>query len=573
MNTSVKLLLKFAFCIMPVSHLVAQAIDDPLLPIVESELKREWNEFSKLSQPPYFMSYTVNDIHSASIHSSFGSLTGSYANQGRLLVIDTKVGDYTFDSSHPLRSHDDIDFSENPGDMRYGTSLPIDNNRDAIQYQIWQHSERAYKAALETYKALKNAPSSVIKKSVADFSKESPSVYVEGPLPDFSSLYDKKSWEERMKGFTAPFLSNKSIVTSDASLEIGAERRYFISTEGSRVVQNRTYAYLSIAAAVRAVDGDIVPLHLSYFAFSPKDLPSDDAIIKDVKALINKLEILRTAPVAEPYTGPAILHARAAGVFFHEIFGHRVEGHRLKSDHDGQTFKEKINQMVLPKSLSVISNPSLMDYKGQALNGYYQFDDQGVKGQKVTIVENGVLKSFLMSRSPLENFPNSNGHGRAQAGTLPVTRQSNLVIENKKEVPMSELRKMLISECKKEKRPYGYLFMDVMGGFTTTDRTMPNAFNIFPTEVYRIYVDGRPDELVRGVDLIGTPLAMFAGIAAADNKSEVFTGYCGAESGSVPVTAISPSLYVRRIETQRKATMEVMPTILDRPQAHPEPIK
>jgi TldD protein len=130
---------------------------------------------------------------------------------------------------------------------------------------------------------------------------------------------------------------------------------------------------------------------------------------------------------------------------------------------------------------------------------------------------------------------------------------------------MKDLRKMLINECQKQKKPYGYFFMDVIGGFTTTDRYMPNAFNIFPTEVYRVYVDGRPDELVRGVELIGTPLAMFAEIKAADDKSEVFTGFCGAESGSVPVTAISPSLYVKRIETQKKATKQVDKAILDKP--------
>ncbi len=567
MNFSLNLFFKLALIILPSSFAAAQLPEDPLLNIVEDEFKREWTELQELSQPPYFMSYVINDIHTASVSSSFGSLTGSYQNHGRLSLVDVKVGDYAFDSSHPLKSYDDIDFSESPHNQGYGRSLVIDNNKEAIQYQLWQSTEQAYKVALETFKALKNSRVNPDKKTVHDFSRETSSVYVEEPLPDFAGFYNKKSWEDRMKKFTAPFLSNKNIVTSDATLESGTERKYFISSEGSKIAQNRTYAYLSISASVRAVDGDVVPLHLSYFAFNPGELPSDEAILKDVNTLISKLEMLRSAPVAEPYTGPAILHARAAGVFFHEIFGHRVEGHRLKSEHDGQTFKEKINQVVLPKTLSVISNPTLSNYNGQALNGHYRFDDEGVKGQKVTIVEDGVLKSFLMSRSPIENFPNSNGHGRAQAGASPVTRQSNLVIENKKEVPMSDLRKMLISECKKQKRTYGYLFMDVIGGFTTTDRTMPNAFNIFPTEVYRIYVDGRPDELVRGVDLIGTPLAMFAGIVAADKKSEVFTGYCGAESGSVPVTAISPSLFVRRIETQRKSTMEVESTILDRPQS------
>ncbi|MFM8913255.1 MAG: TldD/PmbA family protein, partial [Flammeovirgaceae bacterium] len=370
---------------------------------------------------------------------------------------------------------------------------------------------------------------------------------------------------QKVKRLSAAFLSVPEIVDGDVSIHVDLDRKYFISTEGTRIAQNRTSAYLTVGASIRAEDGDIVPLHMSYYATTPAELPAEEVVRKDIDALKLKLAKMRTAPVAEPYTGPAILYARAAGVFFHEIFGHRVEGQRLKSKYDGQTFKDKVNQLVLPKTLNVVFDPTLRNFNLQPLNGYYQFDDEGVKARKVTVVENGVLKTFLMSRTPIENFANSNGHGRAEAGASVVTRQSNLIIENKKVVEMANLRKMLIAECKKQDKQYGYLFMDVMGGFTNTGRVMPNAFNIFPTEVYRIYADGRPDELVRGVDLIGTPLAMFAEIQAADDKAEVFTGFCGAESGSVPVTAIAPSLFVKRIETQKKMVTQVEKPLLEKP--------
>jgi TldD protein len=322
---------------------------------------------------------------------------------------------------------------------------------------------------------------------------------------------------------------------------------------------------LFIRGSIRATDDDVLPLSKSYFGFSPSEIPADEIIFKDVEAMIDMLNQLRTAPIAEPYTGPAILDAHAAGVFFHEIFGHRVEGHRLKDEYDGQTFKDKIDEKVLPNSLSVVFDPTMEFFKGQALNGYYQYDDQGIKSKPVRVVENGSLKTFLMSRTPIENFSNSNGHGRAQGGMDVVARQSNLIIENKKVVSIESLRKMLISECKKQNKKYGYLFKDVEGGFTNTGRFMPNAFNIFPTVVYRIYADGRADELVRGVDLIGTPLAMFAEIKAADDQYKIFTGFCGAESGSVPVTAISPSLFVKRIETQKKAVEQVDKPLISRP--------
>jgi TldD protein len=559
-------LLRAVFIIPLLTFLVpasGQSLKDELLTIVEAEMKRELAELNKLNQPPYYLAYRIHENHSGYVTSSFGSLVGANTDLSRILATDIKVGDYTFDSSHPVSSFDDLDVY----DMHGGggaIELSLENSSQAIKFTIWQQTQNAYRQALNAYKTLKNLPRQD-KKPINDFSREKPSVFVEPPLKDFKVVFNEKEWRERIKKFSAPFTAHSEIIDATASLEVSQERKYFVSSEGTSVVQNKTYAYLSIRASVRAEDGDIVPLHQTYFAIDPSFLPSDETVLADVGKMITKLEQLRKAPVAEPYTGPAILYSRAAGVFFHEIFGHRVEGHRLKDKNDGQTFKSKLDEQVLPKSLSVTFDPTLPDFNGQALNGHYQYDDEGIPGQKVKVVENGVLKRFLMSRTPIENFESSNGHGRAQAGEQPVSRQSNLIIENTKTVSMAQMRKMLISECKKQRKPYGYLFMDVLGGFTTTNRYMPNAFNIFPTEVYRIYTDGRPDELVRGVDLIGTPLAMFAAIEAADDAHEVFTGFCGAESGSVPVTAVSPSLFVKRIETQKKPMAQLEKNILPRP--------
>lgn len=526
-------------------------------------MKREMSGLSKLSQPPYYLSYRIHDIHSAYVNSSFGSLVGADSDHSRILVTDVKVGDYSFDSSHPVENYEDFDMYDSYG-RGVATELPLDNVPHAIKFTLWQQTQNSYRQALNMYKALRNQPGQE-KKSVGDFSREKTSVFVAPPMEDFKSFFDASDWRERIKSLSAPFANHPDIIDGTASLEVSTERKYFISSEGTTVVQNRTYAYVSIRGSIRAEDGDIVPLHQTYFALRPSELPSEQTILQDVEKMITKLDLLRKAPVAEPYTGPAILYSRAAGVFFHEIFGHRVEGHRLKDKNDGQTFKSKLQEQVLPKSLSITFDPTLTQFNGQALNGHYQYDDEGIAAQKVKVVDNGILKTFLMSRTPIDNLSASNGHARAQAGAQAVSRQSNLIIENAKTVSMNQMRKMLISECKKQRKPYGYLFMDVVGGFTTTNRYMPNAFNIFPTEVYRIYADGRPDELVRGVDLIGTPLAMFAAIQAADDSHEVFTGFCGAESGSVPVTAVSPSLFVKRIETQKKPMAQLEKNVLERP--------
>ncbi len=551
-------------CIFSTGLCIAQSQADTLLTIIEEELTREVEAFKKADTPPYYIGYRVNEYQGANISASFGSITSKDHSRSRAMAVDVRVGDYSFDNTHPV---DDLESIGNPG-FGFGggqpNSFPLDNHPLAIKTALWEETQTAYRSSLAVYKSKKNAKKKD-SHGIPDFSKEKPIVHVDASLPALQTFYNPQQWTDRIKQISALFLANPNVVQGDVSLEIGLERRYLVTSEGTRIVQNRTYAYLFIRGTIRATDGDVLPLSKSYFGFSPTEIPSDEIISKDVAAMMDMLNQLRTAPIAEPYTGPAILDAHAAGVFFHEIFGHRVEGHRLKDEYDGQTFKDKIDERVLPASLSVVFDPTMDFFKGQALNGYYQYDDQGIKSKPVRVVENGSLKTFLMSRTPIENFNSSNGHGRAQGGMDVVARQSNLIIENKKVVPIEGLRKMLIAECKKQNKKYGYLFKDVEGGFTNTGRFMPNAFNIFPTVVYRVYADGRPDELVRGVDLIGTPLAMFAEIKAADDQYKIFTGFCGAESGSIPVTAISPSLFVKRIETQKKAVEHVDKPLTPRP--------
>ena len=284
--------------------------------------------------------------------------------------------------------------------------------------------------------------------------------------------------------------------------------------------------------------------------------------------MIELLGRLRKAPLVDPFSGPAILSGRAAGVFFHEIFGHRVEGNRQRNVDDAQTFSGKIGQPVLPPFLSVVFDPTLKKVGNIELMGHYVYDDQGVKGQRTTVVDKGVLKTFLLDRAPLKAgaaAARSNGHGRAEPGYAPVSRQSNLVVESSKSVSDDQLMNMLRDEAKRQGKPFGLFFDNIEGGFTNTQRGSANAFNVLPNVVYRIYTDGRAPELVRGVDLIGTPLSAFAKIAATGDKTDVFNGVCGAESGGVPVSASSPALLVSEVEVQKKAQSQETAPILPAP--------
>jgi len=249
-------------------------------------------------------------------------------------------------------------------------------------------------------------------------------------------------------------------------------------------------------------------------------------------------------------------------VFFHEIFGHRIEGHRQKDETEGQTFTKKVGTSVLPEFLSVVFDPTMKKFQDTDLNGSYAYDDEGVAARRLVTVENGILKTFLMSRSPIQGFEHSNGHGRRQPGLEVVSRQSNLLVESGRAVPETRLHEMLIEEIKRQSKPYGLYFAEVTGGFTTTARAGMQAFKVLPIVVYRVYPDGRPDELVRGADIVGTPLASFAKILATSDRPEVFNGYCGAESGSVPVSAVAPAILVSEIEIEKKEKSQDKPPLV-----------
>jgi predicted Zn-dependent protease len=554
----------FLFC----SPLLAQTGEDPVLHILSTELQRENSELSKQSVAPYFVSYNLGDDQNVTIMTSFGALIRSDSNRTRTLLIDLRVGDYKLDNTHQIRTNQGF-FGGSGFAGANSRQAPIENNPEALRIALWRETDLAYKAAKERLEEVKTNRTIKVEEedSSADFSKPNgPAAMLdEAPVEMTSYFKNRGAWEERLRKYSAIFRSTAHIYEAKASLVASIVRKYFVSTEGSQMASNQIYVRLMIQATTKADDGMELPLYKSYFAIKPEDLPSDDVVLADAREMLSKLEKMRSAPLVDPYTGPAILSGGASGVFFHEIFGHRIEGHRQKNTNEGQTFKKKIGEVILPKFLSVYFDPLQKTYAGSQLMGCYTFDDEGVKARRVDVVENGVFERFLMGRSPIEGFSESNGHGRASPGKRPVARQSNLIVTANQTVSDDSLRKLLILECKKQNKPYGLNFVQVEGGFTLTGRTIPNSFNVLPILVYRVYADGKPDELVRGVDLIGTPLATFERILAAGDKPETFNGICGAESGWVPVSASSPALLVREIEVQKKEKSQERLPILPAP--------
>lgn len=531
---------------------------DTVMQSLKEELTRSMGSLRSQPQPPYYLAYQLTDNHAYRIVAEYGVLVQSNESRTRDLDVDLRVGDQKLDNTHPMRER----FMAGEMSRLLKKPIPIDAEPIALRTAIWAETDRRYKEAVERLASVKaNENVKVQREDMSgDFSSAPPARYYE---QEKAFSFDPKPWEKRLRELTSVFTTGE-VEEGQAELSAEVETRRFVDGEGSEIRMSQTLYRILIQTKVKAADGMDLPVYRTFAAFTPEGLPNDAELKAIFAEMIADVRKLRVAPVADAYTGPAILSGRSSAVFFHEIFGHRVEAQRQKLEEDAQTFKKKVNEPVLPADFSVFSDPTLNRMGKLELVGYYPYDDEGVKAQRVTVVEKGILKNFLMSRSPIQDFPRSNGHGRRQQGFPVTARQSNLIVQSSKTVSRAALKKLLIAQIKEAKKPYGLLFDDIEGGFTFTQRGLPNAFNVMPTMVYRVYPDGR-EELVRGVDLIGTPLIAFSKIVAADDEVGVFNGICGAESGWVPVSAVSPGILVSQIEVQRKEKSQELPPLLPAP--------
>ncbi|MDQ7825426.1 MAG: TldD/PmbA family protein [Candidatus Eremiobacteraeota bacterium] len=525
---------------------------------MEGELKRNFQALGRQETPPYYMSYTIDSIKRQSAYASFGALAKKLETSRAYLTIDVRVGSPKVDNTHEIRGGRRMIGLHEPN------KAPLDENPQGLKELLWQETDDAYREAVENLAKVKTDKALKVKEEdeSSDFTLQSPSVSVAEPA---GVKVDLDAWAQKVRAYSEPFRKLPYVLKGDASFSSEVRTKYFVNTEGSRVETTVNYMRLFISATAKADDGMELPLMLSYFGFRESDFPGEKQIEAHITAMVKTLGLLRMAPLVEAYEGPAILSGKSSGVFFHEILGHRLEGHRQKSESESQTFKKKVHEKILPEFISVIFDPTVKELGALKLSGFYEYDDQGTKAEKVVAVKDGVLRDFLMTRSPIEGFPRSNGHARCQPGQVPVSRQSNLIVTSRKHYPEKELKEMLISELKKQGKPFGLYFKEIQGGFTLTTRSLPNAFTVNPLVVYKIFVDGRPDELVRGVNFIGTPLTTFDKIIATGDTPEVFNGMCGAESGDVPVSAVSPSLLVRQIEVQKKGKSQDKLPILPPP--------
>ncbi|MEO0114283.1 MAG: metallopeptidase TldD-related protein [candidate division WOR-3 bacterium] len=533
-----------------------------LITTMEKELKRSFTGLKNAGKEPlYFLQYEIIDEEEINIAAFNGAIQTQEHNRNRYLTVDVRVGNYKLDNTHQLRGQSGF-----AGFEFYAPSyeqIPLEDDEFSIREVLWKKTDEEFKKAQERLMKVKAEKTTKVTESDTspDFSKAEPQIELG---TEAKLAIDTVNWAKRLKELSKIFKEYPWLYSSNMSLTARAITKYLVNTDGTKIIEPKTNYLVRVSAATKAEDGMRLSLYRHFYSHSPNGLPTDDAIKSKIDELIKGLADLRQAPLVDPYSGPAILKNVAAGVFFHEIFGHRIEGHRQKLEREGQTFKDKVGTKILPDFISIYDDPTLSQFGEKDLNGYYRYDNEGVKAQRVPIVENGVLKNFLTTRSPIENFPKSNGHGRRQYGYKVVARQGNLIIESKNQVPYDSLRQLLIAECKRQNKPYGLIFEDIAGGFTMTGRGGLQAFNVTPLLVKRVYTDGR-EEVVRGVNIVGTPLIAFSKILATGDDPDVFNGSCGAESGMIPVSAVSPSILTAEMEVEKKAKEQEKLPILPAP--------
>lgn len=533
--------------------------EDPVLDALASEIDRAMTELGHGEDAPYFLGLEATEVHGVSITGEEGALQGWAPLHRRHVDVDVRLGSPQLDSTHALRGN------TRDGRETHGSVLPLTDDVDLLRHAVWDELDDAVHRARERWGRVQSDREVLVSEDTSWDLAPVKAVVDLQPVVELD--LDVEAWEETVR--RASSVIARSPIVHDGSVNMSANvtTYWVVTSEGTRVRHTVPLYRVFVSLDTVADDGDRLTLHQSWDSHTAAELPDAAELETAVAVLQDRLAAIRVAPEQEPYTGPAILSDRAAGVFFHEVFGHRVEGHRLKHVDNAQTFRSRVGEPILPEFLSVVDDPTLERWGELPLRGHYAYDNEGVPAQRAVLVQDGVLQGFLQSRSPVEATDRSNGHGRRSAGYQAVTRQGNLIVESSRSMSDEALREELVRTARDAGLEYGLYVEDIQGGFTFTSRGMPNAFQVDVLEAWRVYVDGRPDELVRGANIIGTPLVAFSAITHAGELHRVFNGTCGAESGWVPVSAVSPALLLEQVETQRKAKGQTPPPLLPPPTA------
>lgn len=541
----------------------ARADDAALLDAMKHELDRSMKDLAlEHYQRPYFISYMLEDEDVRRLGAVSGAINERATNHRRRLFVEVRVGSAHFDNT--MIDAPDLDLESESGDVYGFRQAPLDDDPDALRTALWRLTDAAYKDALAELAAKQGKRVVEVdpNENVDDFAAREP---VRASEPAAPLVMDTERWASLLRRETAFLRSFEHLTEGSMLLDVRSERRYFVQSDGTRLATEDHYWSLYAEANATAPDGMKLQRTRTFYQREEAQLPSDAKIHEDVAAMAAETLALREAPVIAPENAPALLDPSGTGVFFHEAVGHRLEGERQRSKTSGQTFTAKIGQAIVPSFLSVVDDPTVPELQGTGLYGHYRFDEEATPAARAVLIENGVLRGYLMSRTPVPGFAVSNGHGRSDGKRDPIGRMASLMVRASETVSAEKLQEILLDEVRKQGKPFGLILEDVTSGETNTSRQNYQAFRATPGLVHRIDPTTGERTLVRGVEIVGTPLGAISRILAAGDQVEVMNGYCGAESGYIPVTEVAPPVVVQNIELQRLSLPSRRPPLLAPP--------
>lgn len=521
---------------------------------MEEEMDRSLNRLKiDIFDPPYFVKYQVRHNRHIKIVGSFGSLIQSDHFQNRTLFVDVRIGDSKFDSSTPGSHRHKVD-----------QTLPLDDDLYVLKRALWYETDLRYKQAIMNFMKKKGRfISGVATHETPDFSRGHEPVSQLASVPEFHP--DMEALNDRVRQVSAFFKQAPEIEKSKAELHIERTVRYYYDSDGNKIRSHSINYQLMLGAWTKAESGSPIHDQETIFFSNPEDFPSNQELREKVNQLILGIRELKKSPKAETYVGPALFSPDAAAVLIHEAVGHRLEGDRLRTASDGKTFIKKIGKQILPSFLTIVDNPQIKQLHDIDLVGHYVYDDEGQKGDKVVLIDHGVLKSFLLSRSPVLEGERTNGHARSDGVKAPMSRMANVIVQSEKKFSPEKMKRLLIEQIRLQNKPYGLLIKKLSGGETQTESNNFQVFKGKPVYIYKVYPEDGREELVRGVEFVGTPLSMIGKVIATGDDNTVINGFCGAESGMIPVTSVTPSFLLSEVELQTSPSKPLRRPILPPP--------
>ena len=526
---------------------------DQTLKAMHDELERSRNMQMTNLQKPYFIQYRLLDLDVRTITASFGALVSTTTTHNRFMDVNIHVGDYKLDSSEFISGDGFQGFLGSAG------QVGVDGDYNSLRQDLWLATDQAYKSALDNMAHKQGFLRSLSKPpEIADFSQEKPFTKVDARVvPDWSN----RNWEQEAKQVSAVLRAYPELYSNRVTYTLIYETYYVMNTEGTQVRTSRSLAAIEASIETQAPDG--VPMHHFYATYvnRPVDLPAATEVAQQLDSRGKELVAMRTANPMPEYSGPVLVESRAAASLLAQMLTPSVTGSRaalsmlpmvdqLMERLGGRSeWSGRINSRVLPTEASLADDPMATDAHGHPLAGSYVVDEEGVPAQRVTIVDNGILKNFLMSRRPGPDFDQSNGHARALFLSDPRAASSNLIFRSSKGVSPDELKKKFLAACKDAARQWclmvremdnpsiGISSQEELSGEVQELAAGASSGERVPLAVYRVNVSDGSEELLRPGHLLGMNLRVLRDASGFGNDATLFS-YTQSQSPQIAGTAL-----------------------------------